>query len=267
MDLILLVSCCLLLLLETVITEHAKWLNYFEEIAVLEKQELKREDIQEEWGYNQQSVNTLTAAPVLTKKEEPVIYKESTLTSEHEDFFASLMKTEDPGVRMEEPFGFETDGSPFEQEPPVTEAFQEWERAEEVKIQEDLDAQEESEREHYLTMEDWEESPAPTNVNSQLSATASHKINDGYIGEQLWVVEVVGYEQSYVHVSDGETRTWINIRKFNSIHKGDILSVLVHRDISDQVDVLDIDILQQKSFDFEMEENLDSNEKDVRFAM
>lgn len=121
----------------------------------------------------------------------------------------------------------------------------------------------------FLTMEDWKEEPMPVSMSNQLSAKASHKIGEGFVGEQLWVVEVVGYEQSYIHVSDGESRAWLNLRKLHRANKGDILTLLVERDESDQLHVLQVDVLQQKSTDFalEIEEELENEHIDFYEAI
>lgn len=262
LDLILLISCCLLLLWETVILEHAKWLKMFEKAEVLAKQELDSADIQAGWGFNQQSVSTLAAAPVLTKETDTVVYEQSQLTAEHESFFNALASLTEPvkepviaAATHDNVIPFERFEAPIQepQEPAETEYIS-WDQiVEESEVQQPAAEEKPSTESEFLTMDDWEETPMPVSMNSNLSATASHKINDKFYGEQLWVVEVVGYEQSYIHVSDGDSRAWLNLHKFKNANKGDILSILVERDMSDQLHVLDIDVLQQKSRDFALE--------------
>jgi len=101
-----------------------------------------------------------------------------------------------------------------------------------------------------ITMDVWKEETAPVKITKKLSASASSRINDFELGEQLWVVEVVGEEQGYLHISDGSARTWIDGSNFGSFSKGDILSVLVERKSDNRITTLDIDILQKRSTDF-----------------
>lgn len=241
MDFLLLISCCLLLVLEEVIKEHAKLLNYFKDVTVQEKKELNVEDILNNWGFNQ-PVAAMPISVTLEKEASVKIYEESQLNESQTAFFQSFTSlTEDvstveddwEGVLLEEP-----------EHKPGSDVLGElnWELLSKKEKQSDI-----------LSMSDWEEEPIPTSMDKQLSATASHKINDTYIGEQLWIVEVVGYEQNYLHVSDGATRTWLNIDGFNNIHHGDILSVLVERNLTEHLKVIDIDILQKKSKDFAIE--------------
>lgn len=278
LDLILQISCCLLLLLEAVIIEHAKFLKMFEKAGIPTKQELNQADILASWGFNPQPVSTLAVSPVLTKEQDLLVYKQSTLTHEHEELFNSLsaitvMDSIQEDV-VEIPFEFAT--PPVEEDSYPDEAFSSWEQVVDhvdplevvAGVEEEvIEVEADSKGSEYLTMEDWSEESMPVSVDSTLSATASHKINDGFIGEQLWIVEVVGYEQNYIHVSDGATRTWLNVNKFKNIGKGDILSVLVERDVSDQLYVLDIDTLQQKSNDFAIEVESEMNDEFIDYEM
>ncbi len=104
-----------------------------------------------------------------------------------------------------------------------------------------------------LTMDDWDEQSVPGSVTPKLAATANAKIADYLIGEQLWVAEVVGEEQGFLHVSDGSARAWVDASKFPPIGKGDILSLLVDRTTRDHIYALDIDILQSYSTDFSVD--------------
>lgn len=273
LHIVLLVSCCLLLLLEAVLTEHAKWLKTFERAEIASKQELTDEDIQKGWGFNQPAASTPLAAPAISRKEASPVYEESQLTAEHESFFDSLASLADSAPVASD----EKNVIPLMETAPPThenemeaEEYVSWDQVvAEVEVVE-TDTQEEvvSESE-FLTMEDWKEEPMPVSMSTQLSARASHKIGEGYVGEQLWVVEVVGYEQSYIHVSDGESRAWLNLRKLGMANKGDILSLLVERDESDQLYVVKVDVLQQKSNDFalEIEEEMDYQHTDYEEAI
>lgn len=263
LHIVLMVSCCLLLLLEAVLTEHAKWLKTFERAEIASKQELTEEDIQKGWGFNQPAASTPLAAPAISGKEASPVYEESQLTAKHESFFDSLASLADSAPVASD----EENVIPFMETAPPThenemeaEEYISWDQvvAEAEVVETDTKEETVSESE-FLTMEDWKEEPMPVSMSTQLSAKASHKISEGYVGEQLWVVEVVVYEQSYIHVSDGESRAWLNLRKLGKANKGDILSLLVERDESDQLYVVKVDVLQQKSNDFalEIEEEMD----------
>lgn len=107
-----------------------------------------------------------------------------------------------------------------------------------------------------LTMDAWvEEQPKPVSFSSQLAATASSKICDFEVGEQLWVVEVVGEEQGYLHVSDGSGRVWVKATNFNNIGKWDILSMFVERSSDNHVFAKEIAILQKHSKEFSLEDD------------
>lgn len=266
LHIVLMVSCCLLLLLEAVLTEHAKWLKTFERAEIVSKQELTDEDIQKGWGFNQPAVSIPLAAPAISEKEASPVYKESQLTAEHESFFdslASFTKLAPVPSNEENVVPFMEAAPPTYENEMEAEEYVSWDQvvAEAEIVEKDTNEEAVSESE-FLTMEDWKEEAMPVSMSTQLSARASHKIGQGYVGEQLWVVEVVGYEQSYIHVSDGESRTWLNLRKLGMASKGDILSLLVERDESDQLYVLKVDVLQQKSTDFalEIEEEMENQQ-------
>lgn len=104
-----------------------------------------------------------------------------------------------------------------------------------------------------LTMEDWNEQTPPVSVTPKLAATADAKISDYLIGKQLWVAEVVGEEQGFLHVSDGSGRAWVEASRFSLIGKGDILSLLIERDSLEDIYALEIDILQKYSTDFSVD--------------
>lgn len=273
LHMILLISCCMLLLLEAVLTEHAKWLKTFERAEVASKQELTDEDIQKGWGFNQPAASTPVAAPAISEKELTPVYKESQLTSEHESFFDALASMAEPtsvSSREEDEIPF-LETAPSNQENEMeAEEYVSWDQVvAESEVAENETKEEIISESEFLTMEDWKEEPMPVSMSNQLSAKASHKIGEGFVGEQLWVVEVVGYEQSYIHVSDGESRAWLNLRKLHRANKGDILTLLVERDESDQLHVLQVDVLQQKSTDFalEIEEEFDNEHIDFYEAI
>lgn len=113
-----------------------------------------------------------------------------------------------------------------------------------------------------ITMKDWEEN-TEIKVAPRFSSTATARIEDYELGEQVWVVEVVGEEQNYLHISDGTAREWINIEQFNcsdEISKGDILSLLVERHNDRRITVKSIEILQKVSHDFSIPDEEYENE-------
>lgn len=102
-----------------------------------------------------------------------------------------------------------------------------------------------------ITMDDWKEEPSPVEVSPRLSSTATARIVDYELGDQVWVVEVVGEEQDYLHISDGSAREWVNVEMFGRrFIKGDILSLLVERYNDRSITVKAADILQRTSNDF-----------------
>lgn len=106
-----------------------------------------------------------------------------------------------------------------------------------------------------LSMDDWKEEPAPVSVNKRLAAKADTRILDNKFGEQLWVIEIVGEEQGYLHVSDGSARAWVDAIEFGTFNKGDILSMLVDRNEQNHVIAKAIDLLQERSMHFAIEEH------------
>ncbi|MDQ0271240.1 hypothetical protein [Cytobacillus purgationiresistens] len=105
------------------------------------------------------------------------------------------------------------------------------------------------EEDEILSMDSWEEKPATVNVDKHLSINATTRISDEVLGLQKWVVEIVGEEQGYLHVSDGTSRVWVHAGAYESINKGDILSLTVDCQ-ENNILVLDIEILQTISTDF-----------------
>lgn len=174
----------------------------------------------------------------------PVIHKESSskreqeyaptlITDEQNDFFASLIDCIN-----------ESEETISELDP----------------IETEIDFQELIENDDYiLSMESWESQTEPIAVITDLAATANSKINEEQLGEQLWVIEVVGTEQEYIHVSDGSGRAWISTNSFASFGKGDILSVMVNRLTDMRVELLAVNVLQSHSSDFSMLDELYDN--------
>lgn len=112
-----------------------------------------------------------------------------------------------------------------------------------------------------LSMASWDElEPQAVLLSSKLASKADCRIKDLVIGKQLWVVEVVGEEQGYLHVSDGSAREWVNCTFIRNINKGDILSIFVERNVDNHIDILAIDMLQKYSSDFSIEDELMIND-------
>ena len=162
--------------------------------------------------------NSLQREPIV---EEPVVYTPSEMSLEQEQFFTSFFN---PIVNST-------------QEDCITNVSN-------VDIESDM-----------LLMDAWEEQPTPVEVSQRLSAKADSRIVEQKVGEQLWVVEVVGEEQGYLHVSDGSARAWVEAVAYGTFDKGDILSILVERTIENHVFARAVDILQKNSTDFAIEED------------
>lgn len=177
------------------------------------------------WGLHLLSNEPVIEQPMMV---DPIVYAPSEMTMEQEAFFQSFLK-------------------------PIAEYVQEdcTNNASIQLIENDM-----------LTMDAWEENPAPVKVTPRLSAKADSRIVEHKIGEQLWVVEVVGEEQGYLHVSDGSARAWVEAISFGTFDKGDILSIIVDRNEHNQVFAKAVDILQKISTEFAFEESqLSANEQ------
>lgn len=170
------------------------------------------------WGLHLLSAEPVKEEPMIV---EPIVYAPSEMTMEQEAFFQSFLN-------------------------PI---------AEYVQADCTNDASEEHMESDMLTMDAWEEQPTPVKVTPRLSAKADSRIAEHKLGEQLWVVEIVGEEQGYLHVSDGSARAWVEAISFGGFDKGDILSVMVDRTEQNQVYAKAIDILQKKSTEFALEES------------
>lgn len=170
------------------------------------------------WGLHLLSNEPVIEKPMIV---EPIVYTPSEMTMEQEAYFKSFLN-------------------------PIAEY-----------VQEDCtnDALAEHIESDMLTMDAWEEQPTPVKVTPRLSAKADSRIAENKTGEQLWVVEIVGEEQGYLHVSDGSARAWVEAISFGNFDKGDILSMIVDRTPQSQVFAKAVDILQKKSTEFALEES------------
>lgn len=162
--------------------------------------------------------NSLNKAPIV---EEPIVYTQSEMSMEQEEFFTSFFN-------------------------PIVNSTQE-----DCSTNNSIGDYESD----MLTMDAWDEQPTPVEVSQRLSAKADSRIADQKIGEQLWVVEVVGEEQGYLHVSDGSARAWVEVAAYGAFGKGDILSILVERTLENHVLARAVDLLQKNSIEFALEED------------
>ncbi len=162
----------------------------------------------------------LWGLPVINKELAKQEYVPTFLTDEQDDYFASLI---DCINSTEE------------------EILEEVQGVAQAKVDDSI-----------LTMDSWQGETEPVAVTTTLAATANAKITDSLIGEQLWVVEVIGEEQEYLHVSDGSGRAWINAENFGQLGKRDILSVLVHRQSDLRVELVAVEVLQRHSSEFSL---------------
>lgn len=113
----------------------------------------------------------------------------------------------------------------------------------------------------WLSMDSWENEPQPIAFKESLPLLATAQIADYEIGEQVWIVQVVGEEQGYIHVSDGSGRAWVNAESFGSIGKGDYLSMMVERVDVTHVNALQIDMIQQHSSEFSLVDDYEWQEQ------
>lgn len=102
----------------------------------------------------------------------------------------------------------------------------------------------------YIQMNGWNEVASISSVQQIYSATANAQIGDYLLGEQVWVAEVVGTEQGYLHISDGTARAWINASNSYLFNRGDILLLSVLRLDENEIEVEKIELLQCVSNDF-----------------
>lgn len=122
------------------------------------------------------------------------------------------------------------------------------------------------EEDDFIHMDSWNEEPEPVSVTSKLSSKATTKIIDCIMGEQLWVVEVVGEEQGHLHVSDGTARSWVFTGNFGTFYKGDILSLSVNRDEHERITVTAIELLQRRSEEFSIPDEVEYEELESEIA-
>jgi len=118
-----------------------------------------------------------------------------------------------------------------------------------------------------LSMEQWKEETEAVDVTPKLASIANAKIKDCIIGEQLWVVEVIGEEQDFLHVSDGSGRAWIDSKDIGTFTRKDIVSVLVNRKTDIQIELLAADVLQRHSTEFSMSDDLYNNDSEEYIAI
>lgn len=67
-----------------------------------------------------------------------------------------------------------------------------------------------------LTAEDWfkGEHEQYVQINAQYDEFCSHKIIEAALGMQTWVVQILGQQNEYIHVSDGTARIWLDVSDF-----------------------------------------------------
>ncbi|AQQ55377.1 hypothetical protein [Planococcus lenghuensis] len=263
MELFIQIGLSSLLLLEEVLITHANWMRLFPlPEDAFHKKTLDKVDIETAWGLRYGVPEGMAAAVLsplpkdCSQPQEPE-YVESQLDEEHEAFLASLYEELAEPETSTAPSDFDLQFGPIpadsEEEPVYTEDSEvEAAELETKEAAEVTAAAEETEESEYLLMEDWHVQQKPVAIRPQLTAKSTHSIRSNHIGEQEWVVEIIGHEQEYIHVSDGDSRTWLNVAN-DSLGKGDILSVLVHRAMTGKIEVKKADILQKKSLDFALE--------------
>ena len=100
--------------------------------------------------------------------------------------------------------------------------------------------------------------PVSEELSNQTMLT-NEKIDDYVTGMQQWTVEVIGQEQDFIHVSDGSSRTWLQVNN-QYVANGDILELLVDRKSHDSVELISIELLQRRSIDYQMEDKFDYDE-------
>lgn len=166
--------------------------------------------------------NTSTTEDVVPV-EEVVNYSPSVLREEEEMFFNSLLGTET--VKAVE----------TELEPQMIE------------------------EEEYLDFNNFTtDYPVSEELTNQ-TVLSIEKIDDYVMGMQQWTVEVVGQEQDFIHVSDGSSRTWLQVINQDVVN-GDILELLVDRKSHDSVELISMDLLQRRSLDYQMADKFDYDE-------
>jgi hypothetical protein len=108
-----------------------------------------------------------------------------------------------------------------------------------------------------LLMDDLEEVINQQEIQEELKINQTGKIAAANHGMQVWTVSVIGIEQNFVHVSDGE-RLWLDFgKKANAVLKGDILSLLVNRVSNTETILENVELLQRVSVDYQI---LDGNQ-------
>lgn len=90
--------------------------------------------------------------------------------------------------------------------------------------------------EDLLSIDDIHEEPVAS-IPETYPTIATAKISDDLDGEQQWVVNVVGIEGNFIHVTDG-SRMWLNVGERNAsrINKGNVLAIDINK-VGKKVDV------------------------------
>ncbi|MCM3318008.1 hypothetical protein M3603_15425 [Rummeliibacillus stabekisii] len=111
-----------------------------------------------------------------------------------------------------------------------------------------------------LTMDDWHEQSVPFEPEQKFTSNVTARIGDKYFGLQTWVCSVVGYEENYIHVLDGQDRAWAHLPSDDiQLAINDTIEVSVNRTES-KIEVLNLKILKSNEshlFHTEQEEAID----------
>lgn len=162
---------------------------------------------------------------------ETTVYAQSVLSEEEESFFNSLVEAPAAQSSHEEDTFFST----LVEAPPEQNMYEE---------------------DDYLDLNEFTTSHSlAENLTSQYAAN-KESIGDFVLGIQEWTVEVIGSEQGYIHVSDGTSRTWLQVNSQDVVN-GDILKLQVDRKSHDSILVNSIDLLQRRSLDYALTDILD----------
>ncbi|MGF9978913.1 hypothetical protein [Viridibacillus arvi] len=104
-----------------------------------------------------------------------------------------------------------------------------------------------------LTMDDWNKEMPSFNASLEHSSGITAHISDKLHGLQTWVCTIVGHEENYIHVLDGESRAWVKINDFanEKLSLYDIIELEVERTVNEII-VKNINILKSNDY-FEQE--------------
>lgn len=82
-----------------------------------------------------------------------------------------------------------------------------------------------------LTPEDWfnGEHEQYVQINARYEDFYSHKIIEATTGKQTWVVQILGQQNEFIHVSDGTARIWLDVSDFvgKPMENGSVIMVEV----------------------------------------